>query len=192
MMPDIEWEMFFDGWAPIVRTLILGTLGYFGLVILLRISGKRTLSKMNAFDFVVTVAFGSALAAMLTSQQVSLAQGLTALALLVFMQLLITFASVRSQSVRRLIKAQPTLVFFKGQFLVDAMRKQRVTEDDILAAIRQQNGGHPEEVDAVILETEGSLSVIKSQIHSVDLLSHLGVEIGKQAHNRLQVERQDQ
>lgn len=192
MMPDIEWKMFFDGWAPIVRTLILGTLGYFGLVILLRISGKRTLSKMNAFDFVVTVAFGSALAAMLTSQQVSLAQGLTALALLVFMQLLITFASVRSQSLRRLIKAQPTLVFFKGQFLVDAMRKQRVTEDDILAAIRQQNGGHPEEVDAVILETEGSLSVIKSQIHSVDLLSHLGVEIGKQAHNRLQVERQDQ
>lgn len=71
-MNDIDWSMIFDGWAPIVRTLVLGTSSYFLLILLLRVSGKRTLSKMNAFYLVVTVAFGSTLASILTSLQFGL------------------------------------------------------------------------------------------------------------------------
>ena len=59
--------MFFDTWYQVVRILIVGTLGYIGLLVLHRISGKRTLSKLNAFDFIVTVAFGSTLATLLLS-----------------------------------------------------------------------------------------------------------------------------
>lgn len=176
-MDDFSWRMVFDGWAPVGRTLLLGTLGYVGLVILLRISGKRSLSKMNAFDFVVTVAFGSTLAAMLTSRQVSLIQGLFALGLLILLQLVCTYLSVRLPWFRRLIKAQPTLVFFKGEFLADAMRQQRITEQDILAAMRQQHSVDPHSVDAVILETEGSLSVLKNSVSSGDALRDLGVDV---------------
>lgn len=93
-MSDVSWEMIFDGWAPVIRTLLLGTLGYTALVALLRVSGKRTLSKMNAFDLVVTVAFGSTLASMLTSRTVSLAQGIVALALLILLQAINTSLSV--------------------------------------------------------------------------------------------------
>lgn len=83
--------MFFDGWDSLVRVALIGSLGYAGAVILLRISGNRTLSKMNSFDLVVTIAFGSTLSAILVSRNVSLAAGLTAIALLVLLQFIITW-----------------------------------------------------------------------------------------------------
>ena len=52
-------KMFFDGIQPLIRTLVVGVLAYIFLIIVLRISGKRTLSKINAFDFVVTIALGN-------------------------------------------------------------------------------------------------------------------------------------
>ncbi len=55
-------SVLFSGWNPVGRTVVLGALGYVGLLILLRLSGKRTLAKMNVFDFVVVVALGSGLA----------------------------------------------------------------------------------------------------------------------------------
>lgn len=68
-------RMLFQGWAGLLRTLAVGVLAYSALVVVLRVSGKRTLSKMNAFDFVVTVALGSTLASTLLSKGVALAEG---------------------------------------------------------------------------------------------------------------------
>ncbi|GAA4447712.1 DUF421 domain-containing protein [Novipirellula rosea] len=174
-MNDIGFKMIFDGWAPVIRTLVLGTLSYLALVFLLRISGKRTLSKMNAFDLVVTVAFGSTLASILTSSQVSLVQGVLALGLLVLLQLVNTFLAVRYPKYQALIKAQPTLIFFQGQFLTDAMQKQRVSQEEVLAAMRQHGAAEPSEVDAVVIETEGSLSVLTKNASSLDALDRVGV-----------------
>jgi hypothetical protein len=75
--------MWFDGWESLLRILIHGTLGYIALVFMLRLSGKRTLSKMNAFDFVITIALGSAFATLLISDMVPLINGVVAIALLV-------------------------------------------------------------------------------------------------------------
>jgi uncharacterized membrane protein YcaP (DUF421 family) len=176
-MNDLSFDLFFSGWTPVLRTLILGILAYIALVMLLRVSGKRTLSKMNAFDFVVTVAFGSTLASILTSQNVSLAQGVVALALLVLLQMINTFLAVRSDRYKQIIKATPTLIFFRGKYLVDQMRSQRVTKEEILAAMRQQGMTEPSEVDAVVIETEGSLSVLKQSAATREALAELGVEV---------------
>jgi uncharacterized membrane protein YcaP (DUF421 family) len=75
--------MLFDSWAGLGRVLVVGTLAYVALVLLLRISGKRTLTKLNAFDLVVTVALGSTLATVLLSKSVALAEGALALCLLI-------------------------------------------------------------------------------------------------------------
>ena len=69
--------MLFDSWAGVGRTIVVGILAYIALVSLLRVSGKRTLSKMNAFDLVVTVALGSTLATILLSKDVALAEDVT-------------------------------------------------------------------------------------------------------------------
>lgn len=178
-MQEISWRMVFDGWVPVIRTLVIGTIGYFFLVVLLRVSGKRTLSKMNAFDFVVTVAFGSTLASMLISNNVSLVQGMWALALLVSLQYVNTFLAIRFPWFQKLIKAQPTLVYFKGDFLKKAMRQQRLTEAEVLAAMRQHGVTSPNDTDAVVLETEGSLSVLRQGAHSTEQLARLGIEVSE-------------
>ena len=152
--------MLFESWADLGRVLVVGTAAYVALVAILRVSGKRTLSKLNAFDFVVTVALGSTLATILLSKDVALAEGVTALALLVLLQLIITWLSVRSNAFQELVKAEPTLLVHKGSVLSGAMRRERVTREELLAAIRADGKGRIEEVTAVVLETDGTLSII--------------------------------
>ncbi len=153
--------MFFDDWFGLVRVLVIGVLAYAAVIFWLRVSGKRTLSKWNAFDFVVTVALGSTLATVIMSKDVSFAEGVLALGLLVALQFVITFLAVRFDWVKKLVKASPTLLFDKGEFLPDAMRGERVTESEIRMAIRAQGIAAVEEIEAVVLETDGSFSVIK-------------------------------
>ncbi|MEO5952961.1 MAG: hypothetical protein ABIQ44_10905 [Chloroflexia bacterium] len=87
--------MVFNNWESIGRLLLVGTLAYFALIVLLRVSGKRTLSKMNAFDFIVTVALVSTLASVLLSKDVPLAEGVITLALLIVLQHIVAWSSVR-------------------------------------------------------------------------------------------------
>jgi uncharacterized membrane protein YcaP (DUF421 family) len=151
---------FFDGWTGIARTVVVGGLAYVVLVVMLRVSGKRTLSKMNAFDFIVTVALGSTLAAVLLNEDVALAEGATAFALLIGLQFLVTWASVRTRWVKALVTGEPELVGYRGRLLPDAMRRTRVTEEEVEAALR--NAGHAgfDDVEAVVLETDGSFSIV--------------------------------
>lgn len=79
-------KMFFSDWSTISRIAVVGTLAYLLLIVVLRIFGKRTLSKMNAFDFVVTIALGSILATILTSKDLTLIDGILALVILVLLQ----------------------------------------------------------------------------------------------------------
>jgi uncharacterized membrane protein YcaP (DUF421 family) len=154
--------MFFSGFESIWRTVIVGLCAYICLVSVLRISGKRTLSKMNAFDLVVTVALGSTLATILLSKDVALAEGVTAFLLLAAAQYAVTWTSLRSDSFRRWIKAEPRVLLRAGRMLPDAMRAERVTEDEILAAIRSAGHMDPAEIALVTLETDGSMSVVTS------------------------------
>jgi uncharacterized membrane protein YcaP (DUF421 family) len=124
---------------------------------------------MNAFDLVVTVALGSTLATVLLSQDVALAEGILALALLIGLQYAIAWLSVRSEKLRHVVKAQPRLLFYRGGFLEGALRAERVTREEVKAAVRSQGMASMEAVDAVILETDGTMSVIReagSEPHS--------------------------
>lgn len=154
--------MFYDSLESLLRTLVVGLLAYVALVVLLRISGRRTLSKMNAFDFVVTIALGSTLATVLLNKNVPLADGIAAFALLIGLQFIVTWASVRLQWVQKVVTGEPIMLFYGGEFLALALRKARVTEDEIRAAIRSTGVAHLGDVNAVVLETDGSFSVVKT------------------------------
>ena len=146
-----------------IRIATVGFFAYVGLVIFLRISGKRTLTKLNAFDLVVTVALGSTLATILLDSSISLLEGLTAFALLILLQYVITLLAVHSRWFNNVIKSEPRLLFLNGQFIRSAMKKERIKEIEILQAIRNSGSGSTEKVAAVVLETDGSLSVISSE-----------------------------
>ena len=155
--------MIFESWYGILRILVVGPLAYASLIVLLRVSGKRTLAKLNAFDLVVTVALGSTMASVLLSKTVALLEGITGMLVLVGLQYAVAFLSVRYSTVSDLVKSEPTLLLRDGRFLSSALQRQRITEAEILSALRSSGVAEPAGAGAVILETDGSLSVIKAE-----------------------------
>jgi uncharacterized membrane protein YcaP (DUF421 family) len=156
----MNWgEMFFQDAQGIVRTIVVGILAYLALVLFLRISGKRTLAKLNAFDLVVTVALGSTLSAILLQESIALAEGLTALLLLIGAQYLVTLLSVRSSRFAQLVRSEPTLLARDGRLFREAMKRERITEAESLSAIRASGGKAIADVELLVLESDGTLSV---------------------------------
>ena len=152
----------FSDLNPFIEIPIAGTITYIAIIIMLRLSGKRTLAKWNSFDFVVTVAFGSVLASALLSTKDEFGQGILAFAMLILFQFIITWISVRSSVIQKLIKSEPSLLLYQGEMQHDVMKQERIAEGEILAALRNSGVSAIEDADAVILETDGSFSVLQN------------------------------
>jgi len=159
-------HLIFNQWSDVQSALVKGVLAYVVLVVLLRISGKRTLSKFNAFDLIVTVALGSTLASIFLSKDVALAEGTAALALLIALQYVVTWSSVRISWIRRWVTGEPSMLLYQGRLLPDALRKMRVTEQEVLAAVRESGLPNLDRAEAVVLETDGTISVIERAGHA--------------------------
>lgn len=152
--------MWFESWSGVVRVLAVGAAAYVFLVATLRVSGKRTLSQMNAFDFVVTVALGSTMATILLSKDVAFMEGVTALVLLTALQFLVAWLSIASPLFRRAVTARPAVLVSNGVVSESAIRASRITESQVMQAVRSGGFGDIGLVGAVVLEPNGSLSVI--------------------------------
>lgn len=153
--------MLFDGWEGLVRVLVVGTCAYAALVALLRVSGKRSLSKLNAFDLVVTVALGSTLATVLLSSSYCRPTSSASAATPSASATAVAWSSVRSARFRRAVRSEPTLLAYRGKLLQDALARERVTEEEVDQALRQHGRSTMERVGAVVLESDGSLAVLE-------------------------------
>lgn len=151
--------MWFDSWQSLTRIATTAGIGYIALIVLLRTFGKRTLSKLNAFDFVITIALGSLFATLVISDSVPLVNGVVALAVLIGLQWLASTLYVRSPRFQALIKGVPELVYWKGFYLDGVLRRVRITHEDIDAAMRDGNVHSTE--TAVVLETDGTLTAVE-------------------------------
>ncbi len=154
--------MWFDSWFDVLRTIALGAASYATLILILRASGKRTLSQLNAFDFVVTVAFGSTFATILLNSSVSWAEGAAALALLAALQFVVAWASSHWRAARGVVTGEPSVLLRDGVIDADALRRQRLARSEVLQAVRSSGTGDLSKVALVVLETNGTLSVISS------------------------------
>lgn len=168
--------MFFDNWNELWNILLKGIIIYPSVILLLRLTGKRTPSTFNIFDWIITVAFGTLVGSFLITKDISLAEGFLALGLLNLLQFLVTWLSVRSKTFAKLVKSQPVLLFYKGEFYPKALRKTRIAEVEVLQVARQNGIGSLALVEAVVLETNGGLSIIKKvENHPVDVLENVKV-----------------
>ena len=152
--------MFFDDASGLARVLIVGPLAYLWLIAILRVSGKRTLAQLNAFDFIVTVALGSTLATVVLSSPVAWVEGALALALLAVLQLVVAWVSVHVRWVRDAVTSTPTVLLRDGIPDRDALTRQRISEQSVRQAVRSAGIGGLELVAAVVLEPNGTISVV--------------------------------
>ena len=153
-------NIFFGNWESVFRTIIITVLAYIALIFLLRSSGKRTLSKMNAFDFIVTIALGSCLATVALNKKVVLIEGVLVFFLLIFMQYFITWLSVRIKSVKNIITSKPAMLLYKGELFDKELKKQRVTIEEIHTAARRKGFTDLDKIDVIVLETTGDITVV--------------------------------
>ncbi|QQN73824.1 DUF421 domain-containing protein [Croceicoccus sp. YJ47] len=152
--------MFFDSWAQVFRVLAMVGASYALIIVILRVAGKRSLSKLNAFDFVVTIALGSILASTILLKDISLSEGVAALLGLAALQMMVTWFSNRSHRFAKALRSEPRLLLSDGKFHDEALRNERITQGEVEAAIRKHGEGKIANVSAVVLESDGSLSVI--------------------------------
>lgn len=152
--------MWFDSWSALLRIVLVGAASYVTLVVLLRISGKRVLAKLNAFDFVVTVALGSMLASAVLTQDIRYADVLIGMGLLICTQWLVSRVTTSLPGGRRFVNAEPTLVLRRGELLEPALRRVRLTRGEVLQAARSAGHGGLQTIAAVVLEPDETLSVI--------------------------------
>ena len=153
-------QIFFDGWESLIRIVVIAPAAYVALVLFLRISGKRTLTKLNAFDLVITVALGSTLATQILSRRTPLLDGVLAFAVLIALQWVVTFVSVRSRSFRKLVRSEPRVLLRDGRPQREAMQRERVTESELVQAVRAHGGKGLGDALVVFLQTDGSLAAI--------------------------------
>lgn len=156
-------HLFFDGWDSLLRTAIISACAYPGMLLMVRLSGHRTLAQLNAFDLIVTVALGSTLASVITAKDVALLQGLLAFAALILMQSLLSWLTTRTARLETVINGEPVLLAHRGNLLEDALKRTRITGEEVKAAARSQGLAGIGEVEAVVLETNGKISVVRSQ-----------------------------
>lgn len=153
-------KVFFQDWQTIGKVALTTITAFVTLFLFVRISGKRTLSKLNAFDFVVSIALGSTLSDMMLAV-VPAAEGAAVLFLIILLQYTFAWLARSSSKMEKLINTVPKIVFYDNRFLEKTMAREAITKEEIYAAIRSSGTDQINDVKAVIMELNGSMTVVK-------------------------------
>ena len=155
----------------VLRGLLLTALAMFWVVVLVRVNGLRSFSKMTNFDFVMTVAVGSLLAGASQSTSWSaFAQTILAMAALFAVQYVTARMRKASDTFETLMQNKPVVIMRDGKILPEALAETRVAKGDLIAKLREANVLDLSKVRAVILETTGDISVLHGDDCSESLL----------------------
>lgn len=149
-----------NGLEPVIRILLVGFASYIAIVLILRISGKRTLARMSGFDFVIAVAVGAVFGRTLTTKDLSLSETLTAFLLLAVLQFVFSYLEGKSDKFKSFFNTSPTVLYHNGAFIKQNLKKERLDESKVLFAARKKGFGSMDDVAVVILEMDATLSVI--------------------------------
>lgn len=145
-----------DIYTHIFRTLLM----YFIVYLVMRLMGKREIGKLSIFDLVISIMIAEIAVFSLQDIKRPLYEGLVPLGVLLILQIGISYFSLKSRRLRLLFDGRPSVLYSNGQLYKDEMVKQRYNLDDLLLQLREQNIESLDEVEYVILETTGKLTVI--------------------------------
>ena len=155
----------------LLKGLLLTTMGMFWVVLLVRVNGLRSFSKMTNFDFVMTVAVGSLLAsASQTNSWSAFFQAMIAMAALFLVQFVTARLRRRSDKIEALMQNTPVILMRDGEIIDSALAETRVARSALMAKLREANVLNMQQVRAVVLETTGDISVLHGNHCADDML----------------------
>lgn len=143
---------------------------YVFLWMIIRITGRRTIGQLTAFELVLFLIIGGATQRALVGQDYSLTNAIIIVATLVCLEVLVSLIERRSKLFSRLVRGVPLIVVENGRPLKRRLHHARVSEEDILEAARSRHGlTRMDDVKFAILEASGEISIVPER----------GSEIGK-------------
>jgi len=146
-----------------VTLILVSTVGIYAVVILFtRLNGLRTFSKMSSYDFAITIAVGSVVAGTALSDTPSLIEGAVALGALYLCQRAVSWARYHYNA-SQLVDNDPVVLMVGDTLFKDVLENTRVTENDVYGKLREANVLDFDEVQAVILESTGDISVLHGE-----------------------------
>ena len=146
---------------------------YFLILAMVRVVGKRSTAQFNSFDWIINITVGSLAASGILLRNVPFHNAAAAIVVIMLGQFILTKLVLRFDWVARMVKARPTLLTHKGRYLEQAMEKTRVSREEIRARLRAEGLIDIDDTNWVVLETDGSLTVIPVQDAGFDKVSVL-------------------
>lgn len=137
------------------------TAGVYVVILLgLRLAGKREIGQMTVFDLVVLLLLANAVQNAMVGPDTSLAGGLLAAIVLLVLNAVVARLRLRWPVLRRVVEGSPTLLVLHGEVLTDHLKRERLDEETLEAALREHGVGDLSDVEMAVLEIDGSISVV--------------------------------
>jgi uncharacterized membrane protein YcaP (DUF421 family) len=156
----IDWAALFSPGhlaEVVLRTLVI----YLGLLLALRLAGKREVGQMKPFDLVTLLILSNAVQNAMVGPDTSLVGGLTAAGVILLLNFGIGFLRTRYGLAGQIFEGNPTLLVHDGQPIAEHLRAERISEGDVLQAMREHGVDDFSQVKSAVLEVDGSISVIQ-------------------------------
>jgi uncharacterized membrane protein YcaP (DUF421 family) len=135
---------------------------FFAIFLVTRVVGRRELSTMEPFDLILLIITGDLMQQAVTQSDYSLSGGLTVLATMALLTVVLSYASFRVPRLRPILDGEPLVLVQDGEVIERNLRRERITIDELLASARQQQVGSLDEVRFAVLETNGKISIIRA------------------------------
>jgi uncharacterized membrane protein YcaP (DUF421 family) len=141
----------------VARTAII----YGAVLIGLRLTGKREVGQMTPFDLVLLILIANAVQNAMTGPDNSVTGGLVAAGTLLILNFVVSRVVFRNRRVRRIVEGTPTILIRDGHLVINNLKSEHITADELLQALREHGVPAREEVGLAVLEIDGSISVLR-------------------------------
>lgn len=147
--------------SEFVLIIIRSIVAFLLLLFLTRIMGKKQLSQLTFFDYVVGITIGSIAATMSVDQNVQISNGLVSLAIWGVFPIFLGFLGMKSRKFLRLTDGRPSILIKNGEVLEESMKKNQIAIDELMMLLREKGVFKVDDIEMAILETNGELSIMK-------------------------------
>jgi uncharacterized membrane protein YcaP (DUF421 family) len=154
-----------------IRAVIL----YAILLIAMRVMGKGDLGELQPFDLVVSLVLAELAVMPMEDLDAPLVHGIMATAVIMFLQCLISYISLKSNAARKIICGTPSIIYDHGRFNVKDMNKLRINMNDILGQMRLKGYYSFEDIDYLIMETNGDVSIVAPESKTVKRIKRIPI-----------------
>ncbi|WP_425387706.1 DUF421 domain-containing protein [Aneurinibacillus terranovensis] len=146
-----------------METLLIALRALFALIamfIITRLSGKKQLSQMTFFEYIVGITIGDIAAFLSTDLEANLVHGYASLIVWAFIPMLVDYFALKSRPIRNFFEGKGTVLIKNGKIMEDNLKKERYSTDELMESLRLKNAFNIADVEFASLETNGQLSVL--------------------------------